>query len=96
MSRSGSNTEARVLDTTEADASIGPWAWPGDEEFIQAEISDLSGKPLFPAYSAAPSCRRVKRVSVCMCVVELPAASLLASHMVYTTTTVPCSTAYYY
>lgn len=24
---------------TEAGASIGPWAWPGDEEFTQAEIS---------------------------------------------------------
>lgn len=66
---------------TEAGAGIGPWAWPGDEEFTQAEISIPKRKTsLSPTHSATPSGRRVKRA--CVRAVELPAASLLASCMV--------------
>lgn len=46
MSQSGSNAKLESLNMTEAGAGIGPWAWPGDEEFTQAEISLPKRKPL--------------------------------------------------
>jgi hypothetical protein len=65
---------------TEAGAGIGPWAWPGDEEFTQAEISIPKRKTSLSRpqrYTQRPQ----RRVCVCACAraVELSAASLLAS-----------------
>ena len=92
MSQSGSNAKLESFDMTEAGAGIGPWAWPGDEEFTQAEISIPKRKTSF--LSRPQRCTQRPQSQKSVCAVGLPAASLLASYMVYTTATAPCPTAY--
>lgn len=80
---------------TEAGAGIGPWSWPGDEEFTQAEISiPKRNTSLSPAHSATPSGRRVKRAYVRWNCQPRHCWPPVWSNNLYTTTTVPCPTAY--